>query len=77
MPFWRGDQTARPLEFGRRIGSLIRELRATPRANATDLLISRHGLTEVAAKNLLTYLADQQQQAANHARILDVAEPRR
>ncbi len=64
MPFWRGDQTARPLEFGRRIGTLIRELRATPRANATDLLIARHGLTEVAAKNLLMYLADQAQQAA-------------
>ena len=33
MPFWHGDTAGRPLEFGRRIGELIRELRepAAPR----------------------------------------------
>ncbi len=63
MPFWRGDQTARPLEFGRRIGALVRELRALPRATATEVLLARHGLTELAAKNLLGFLSDQAAQA--------------
>src|SRR6201982_3707594 len=31
MPFWHGDSAGRPLEFGRRIGQLIRELREMPR----------------------------------------------
>ncbi len=32
MPFWKGDGPGRPLEFGRRIGALVRELRAMPQA---------------------------------------------
>ena len=31
MPFWHGDTAGRPLEFGRRIGALVRELREMPR----------------------------------------------
>ena len=34
MPFWQGDGPGRPLEFGRRIGAMVRELRALPRAAA-------------------------------------------
>ena len=34
MPFWHGDQAGRPLEFGRRIGALVRELREMPRSVA-------------------------------------------
>ncbi|MGV3620135.1 MAG: DEAD/DEAH box helicase, partial [Archangium sp.] len=60
MPFWRGDQIARPLEFGRSIGALVRELRGLPRGAAVDMLVSRHGLEDGAAKNLLAYLADQE-----------------
>ena len=30
MPFWKGDGPGRPLEFGRRIGALVRELRELP-----------------------------------------------
>ena len=30
MPFWKGDGPGRPLEFGRRIGALVRELREMP-----------------------------------------------
>lgn len=60
MPFWRGDQVARPLEFGRSIGALVREVRALPRGAAVDMLVSQHGLQEGAAKNLLAYLADQE-----------------
>ncbi len=32
MPFWKGDGPGRPLEFGRRIGAMVRELRALPQA---------------------------------------------
>ncbi|MBE2248141.1 MAG: DEAD/DEAH box helicase [Myxococcus sp.] len=64
MPFWRGDQSARPLEFGKRIGALVRELSALPRSNAHHVLTSRHQLTEPAAKNLLNYLDDQRRHAA-------------
>ena len=34
MPFWKGDGPGRPLEFGRRIGAMVRELRALPQAAA-------------------------------------------
>jgi ATP-dependent Lhr-like helicase len=34
MPFWHGDRPGRPLEFGRRIGALVRELREMPRSVA-------------------------------------------
>ena len=65
MPFWRGDAPTRPLELGLRIGALVRELGAsTPRA-ATERLVHHHALSELAAKNLLAYLADQR--AATHA----------
>ena len=37
MPFWHGDNAGRPLEFGRRIGQLIRELREMPRNAALSL----------------------------------------
>src|SRR6202012_2730600 len=33
MPFWRGDKPGRPLELGRALGGLVRELRAMPRAD--------------------------------------------
>lgn len=59
MPFWRGDQAGRPVEFGRSIGRLMSELRAVPPAVAIDRLVARHDLDERAAENLLQYLADQ------------------
>ena len=36
MPFWKGDGPGRPLEFGRRIGAMVRELRALPQAGRAD-----------------------------------------
>src|SRR6201986_5655895 len=44
MPFWHGDQAGRPLEFGRRIGALVRELRDMPRAAAVSRLTREHDL---------------------------------
>ncbi len=59
MPFWKGDGPGRPLEFGRRIGALIRELREMPSAAAMTRLVTEHDLDPGAADNLLQFLADQ------------------
>ncbi len=60
MPFWHGDQAGRPLEFGRRIGALVRELREAPRSVAIARLTTEHDLDPAAAENVLRYLADQE-----------------
>lgn len=60
MPFWKGDGPGRPLEFGRRIGALIRELRALPKPAALTKLVAEHDLDPGAAENLLQFLADQE-----------------
>ena len=60
MPFWHGDQAGRPIEFGRRIGALVRELRDMPRSAAIAKLVRQHDLDEKAAENVLRYLADQE-----------------
>jgi ATP-dependent Lhr-like helicase len=60
MPFWKGDGPGRPLEFGRRIGALVRELRALPKAAALTRLVAEHDLDPNAAENLLQFLADQE-----------------
>lgn len=59
MPFWRGDGPGRPLEFGRAIGELSRQLIALPKVNAIAQLQEQHGLQASAADSLLTYLEDQ------------------
>jgi len=60
MPFWKGDGPGRPLEFGRRIGTLVRELRAMPRPAALTRLVTQHDLDPNAADNLLQFLTDQE-----------------
>ena len=60
MPFWHGDQAGRPIEFGRRIGALVRQLREMPRSAAVAKLTRDHDLDERAAENVLRYLADQE-----------------
>ncbi len=60
MPFWHGDQAGRPIEFGRRIGALVRELRDAPRSVALTTLMQAHDLEQGAAENALRYLADQE-----------------
>jgi ATP-dependent helicase Lhr and Lhr-like helicase len=59
MPFWKGDGPGRPLEFGRRIGALVRELREMPPAAAMTRLVTEHDLDPGAADNLIQFLADQ------------------
>ncbi len=60
MPFWKGDGPGRPLEFGRRIGALVRELRALPKPAALTRLVAEHDLDPGAADNLLAFLSDQE-----------------
>jgi ATP-dependent Lhr-like helicase len=60
MPFWHGDQAGRPLEFGRRIGALVRTLRELPRSVAVSTLTGEHDLDPKAAENVMRYLADQE-----------------
>ncbi len=60
MPFWKGDGPGRPLEFGRRIGALVRELRGLPKPVALTRLVAEHDLDPGAAENLLQFLTDQE-----------------
>ncbi len=59
MPFWRGDTTGRPAEFGQKIGEMTRELMKLPRQLAYSKLVEDHSLEGNAAENLLCYLEDQ------------------
>ncbi len=59
MPFWKGETATRPLEFGRAIGALTRELRAAEPEAAMTRLRDRSDLNERAARNLLEYIRDQ------------------
>ncbi len=61
MPFWRADRGGRPLELGRAIGRLTRELAAAPRPEAVDRLGREHDLDRRAAENLVSYLEEQRE----------------
>ncbi len=58
LPFWHGDTPGRPAELGRAIGAACRELTATGEAEAIARL-ERAGLDQLAARNLIRYLAEQ------------------
>jgi ATP-dependent Lhr-like helicase len=60
LPFWHGDTLGRPAELGAAIGQTCRELaEANPEQAAASLRAA--GLDELAAGNLLRYLADQRE----------------
>jgi ATP-dependent Lhr-like helicase len=61
LPFWKADRPPRPVELGRAIGRLTRELLGSPRERAEARLQEQHSLDARAAKNLLAYLEDQKQ----------------
>ena len=58
LPFWHGDTPGRPAELGRAIGAACRELSAAAEPEAAKKLEDA-GLDELAARNLIRYLADQ------------------
>ncbi len=60
LPFWKGDAPGRPAELGAAIGAFCRELGAVPAAEATARLRTE-GLDDLAAANLVRYLAEQRE----------------
>ena len=61
VPFWKADRGARPVELGRAIGELTRQLLAQPREKAVRRLVEHHALDAQAAQNLLAYLHEQKE----------------
>ncbi len=62
-PFWKADRPPRPVDLGRAIGRLTRELMSVPEARAVNRLVSEHALDGGAARNLVAYLYEQKQAA--------------
>jgi ATP-dependent helicase Lhr and Lhr-like helicase len=58
LPFWHGDAPGRQAELGRAIGEYYRELGAASQQDAAQRLRG-DGLDELAAANLISYLAAQ------------------
>jgi ATP-dependent Lhr-like helicase len=57
-PFWRGDRPGRPLELGRALGRLAREVNGLT-AEQADTRLRESGLDTRAVSNLRQYLAEQ------------------
>ena len=57
-PFWKGDRPGRPLELGRVLGGMVRELRELAPADA-EARLRADGLDVNAAANLRRYLDEQ------------------
>src|SRR6266700_1244795 len=60
LPFWHGDTPGRPAELGKAIGARVRELAALSEDKAVAALTGS-GLDELAARNLVRYLAEQRE----------------
>jgi ATP-dependent Lhr-like helicase len=60
LPFWHGDAPGRPAELGAAIGQTCRQLSEASPEDAAAMLTAA-GLDELAAGNLLRYLADQRE----------------
>ena len=67
VPFWKGDGPGRPVELGRRLGEFTRTVGGMAaegragRQRAERLLTEQHDLDELAARNLLDYLAEERE----------------
>ena len=60
VPFWKGEQAGRPLELGRAVGRLQRELAALDDESAVQRLMGLHACDERAARTLVEYLREQE-----------------
>jgi ATP-dependent helicase Lhr and Lhr-like helicase len=73
IPFWHGDGLGRPIELGRALGEFVRELEADlghgqrGREKAKRRLLEHHDLDDLAAENVLGYLADEIEMAGSLA----------
>ncbi|MDQ3778135.1 MAG: DEAD/DEAH box helicase, partial [Actinomycetota bacterium] len=61
IPFWKGEGPGRPYELGEAIGGASRELASLGDAQALERLQSEFSLDELAARNLLSFLREQEQ----------------
>ncbi len=59
IAFWHGDALGRPIEVGRAVGKLVRELRSQDDDASLQRLRDRSRFDDRAARNLLDYLQDQ------------------
>jgi ATP-dependent Lhr-like helicase len=59
IPFWKGDGPGRPIELGRALGAFVRELGSAEPEAALRRLRGSGALDELAARNLLAYVAEQ------------------
>ena len=60
VPFWKGEGVGRPYELGEAIGKASRELVSVTETKALGRLTDEFKLGDAAARNLLTYLQEQQ-----------------
>src|SRR5690348_17272443 len=60
VPFWKGEGVGRPYELGEAIGRASRELTGLSDGKALEALRSDYMLDERAARNLLTFLREQE-----------------
>ncbi|MEJ2867945.1 ATP-dependent helicase [Actinomycetospora sp. OC33-EN08] len=60
MPFWKGDAQGRPLELGRALGALVREVAAADDTAARERAAAA-GLDAWAVDNLIGYLGEQRE----------------
>jgi ATP-dependent helicase Lhr and Lhr-like helicase len=71
IPFWHGDGLGRPIELGRALGQFVRELDADlgggerGRERARRRLLEHHDLDDLAAENVLGYLAEEREVAGS------------
>ncbi|HEU6443628.1 MAG TPA: DEAD/DEAH box helicase [Gaiellaceae bacterium] len=61
IPFWKGEGPGRPYELGEAIGRTSRELASLPDDKADERLQGEYSLDPLAAKNLMTFLREQEQ----------------
>jgi ATP-dependent Lhr-like helicase len=60
VPFWKGEGVGRPVELGASIGAASRELTALSDGRARERLRTDYHLDELAARNLVTFLREQE-----------------
>ncbi|HET6683493.1 MAG TPA: DEAD/DEAH box helicase [Gaiella sp.] len=64
VPFWKGEGVGRPYELGRKIGEASRALSALSDESARKRLRGEYHLDELAARNLLAFLREQERLSA-------------
>lgn len=64
VPFWKGEGVGRPYDLGARIGAASRELAALSDERATRNLREDYHLDELASRNLLAFLREQERSSA-------------